>query len=140
MVLNGDLTSCEWVAPQDAKKLIDQVIAPLLSRNLPFAATFGNHDASQTCDTRAMSEHMWSNSKGQNGLRLSFTTSSVPGAKSQVGTSNYFIPVYSSSDGDKLQMLLWFFDSKGGRIYQPGAGDVGVDNWVDEKVIKAAPI
>ncbi|KAF2853407.1 Metallo-dependent phosphatase [Plenodomus tracheiphilus IPT5] len=136
VVLNGDLTSCEWVAPENANKLIDQIVAPLAIRNLPFAATFGNHDASQTCDTRSMSEHMWWDFKGTNGKKLSFTTNSVKGEVSKVGWSNYFIPVYSSTDGNDLKMLLWFFDSKGGRIFQPGKGDVPVDNWVDEKVVK----
>lgn len=134
VVLNGDLISCEWVASQDANKLIDQIVAPLASRSIPFAATFGNHDASQTCDTRSMSEHMWWDVKGANGKKLSFTTQSVAGDVSKVGWSNYYIPVYSSTDSTELKMLLWFFDSKGGRVYQPGAGDVAVDNWVDEKV------
>ncbi|CBX97919.1 hypothetical protein IAQ61_000902 [Plenodomus lingam] len=135
VVLNGDLTSCEWVAPEDANKLIDQIIAPLTSRNLQFAATFGNHDASQTCDTRSMSEHMWRDARGTNGRKLSFTTSSVEGDASKVGTSNYFIPVYGSKDSRDLKMLLWFFDSKGGRVFQPGKGDAPLDNWVDEKVV-----
>ena len=134
VVLNGDLTSCEWVATENANALIDQIVAPLVSRNLPFAATFGNHDASQTCNTRSISKHMWSDIKGTNGQKLSFTTSSVPGGPSQVGSSNYYIPVYGSAGGE-LKMLLWFFDSKGGRVYQPGGGDVSVGNWVDEKVL-----
>lgn len=134
VVLNGDLISCEWVAPKDTNTLIDQVLAPLVSRNLPFAATFGNHDASQTCSTRFMSKHMWSDIKGRNGKKLSFTTNSVPGDPSQVGCSNYFIPVYGSTDEGQLTMLLLFFDSKGGRVYQPGAGDIPMANWVDDKV------
>jgi len=134
VVLNGDLLSCEWVAPQDANPLIDQIVAPLVARNLPFGATFGNHDASKTCSTSAMSEHMWSDVKGNNGKKLSFTTQSVSGDVNQVGWSNYFVPVYSSTDASDLKMLLWFFDSKGGMKYQPTGDDVGVPNWVDEKV------
>lgn len=133
VVLNGDLVSCEFVAPDNANRLIDQIVAPLLSRNIPFGATFGNHDASQTCSTQLMSDYMWG-LKGSNGQKLSFTTNSVSGSLSQVGWGNYYIPVYSSSDAGKLEMLLWFFDSKGGRVYQPGSGDVPVANWVDEKV------
>ncbi|KAF1851497.1 Metallo-dependent phosphatase [Cucurbitaria berberidis CBS 394.84] len=134
VVLNGDLTSCEWVAPENANSLVDQIVAPLVERNIPFATTWGNHDASKTCSTRLMSEHMW-DMKGTNGKKLSFTTSSVPGEYGQVGTSNYLIPVYSSSDASKLEMLLWFFDSKGGRVYQPNGGDMTVANWVDDKVV-----
>lgn len=135
VVLNGDLTSCEWVAPENALALVDQIVAPLIERDLPFAATFGNHDASKTCSTRLMSEHMW-NIKGTYGQRLSFTISSVPGDHDQVGTSNYFVPVYSSSDGSKLEMLLWFFDSQGGRVYQPNGVDIPVANWVDDRIFK----
>jgi hypothetical protein len=134
VVLNGDLVSCEWVASNDANKLIDQIVAPLVDRNLPFGATFGNHDASKTCSTLSMSEHMWWDVKGKNGQKLSFTTQSVVGEVDQVGWSNYFVPVYSSTDGGNLRMLLWFFDSKGGRKYQPTGEDVGVPNWVDGKV------
>lgn len=133
VVLNGDLVSCEWVAPENLNSIIDQIVAPLIERNLPMAATFGNHDASKTCSTRLMSEHMWT-IKGTNGKKLSFTTSSVQGEPDQVGTSNYFVPVYSSPDGSKLAMLLWFFDSRGGRIYQPSSVDIPVDDWVDDTV------
>ncbi|KAJ5020931.1 hypothetical protein J3E73DRAFT_395107 [Bipolaris maydis] len=116
-----DLVSCEWVAPADANKLIDQIMAPLVDRNLPFGATFGNHDASKTC---------------KNGRKLSFTTQSVVGEVDKVGWSNYFVPVYSSTNGGDLKMLLWFFDSKGGRKYQPTGEDVGVPSWVDERVVE----
>ncbi|KAF1831167.1 Metallo-dependent phosphatase [Decorospora gaudefroyi] len=135
VVLNGDLISCEWVAPEDANTLIDQIVAPLVDRNLPFGATFGNHDASKTCSTKAMTDHMWSDIKGKSGQKLSFTTQSVSGDVNQVGWSNYFVPVYSSTGGGDLKMLLWFFDSKGGRKYNPTGDDVSVPNWVDEKVV-----
>ncbi|CAE7219698.1 hypothetical protein CFE70_010204 [Pyrenophora teres f. teres 0-1] len=135
VVLNGDLVSCEWVAPEYLNELTDQIVAPLVDRNLPFGATFGNHDASKTCSTVSMSEHMWNDVKGKNGQKLSFTTQSVSGDYDQVGWSNYFIPVYSSTDSNELKMLLWFFDSKGGRKYQPTGDDVQLPNWVDQKVV-----
>ncbi|KAF1346429.1 hypothetical protein EJ07DRAFT_169873 [Lizonia empirigonia] len=127
VVLNGDLTSCEFVAPENLTSYIDQVTAPLVERNMPFAATFGNHDMSKTCNTRTVSEHMW-NITGKDGKKLSFTTSSVNGPYEQVGTSNYYIPVYASKGGGnpELSMMLWFFDSKGGRRFS--------ENWVGDKV------
>lgn len=138
-VLNGDLVSCEFVAPENVTALIDQVTGPLVDRNIPFAATFGNHDMSKTCNTRFMFESMWDDIKGKNGKKLSFTTSSVPGPYENIGTSNYYIPVYSSSGGGNphLSMMLWFFDSKGGRDFQKvdsKGDDVSVDDWVDDKV------
>ena len=139
VVLNGDLISCEFVAPENVTAFIDQVTAPLANRDMPFAATFGNHDMSKTCSTRIMSEHMWNNVKGKNGQKLSFTTSTVAGPYKQIGTSNYYIPVYASKGGGnpQLSMMLWFFDSKGGRDYDnvdSDGMDVPVDSWVDDKV------
>lgn len=139
VVLNGDLTSCEFVAPENATRLVDQIAAPLVDRNMPFAATFGNHDMSKTCNTRVMSEHMWDSIKGKNGEKLSFTTSSVPGPYQDVGTSNYFIPIYASGGGGgpQIALMLYFFDSRGGRDFQkvdPSGKDVPVSGWVDNKV------
>lgn len=139
VVLNGDLTSCEFVAPENLTSLIDQITAPLTDRNMPYAATFGNHDMSKTCSTRIMSEHMRDNEKGKDGKRLSFTTSFVPGPYEKVGTSNYYIPVYASSGGGnpRLSLMLYFFDSRGGRDYQKtdsNGNDVSVPGWVDDKV------
>ena len=130
VVLNGDLITCDDLTKENAIPLIDQIAAPLVARNLPFAATFGNHDMSKTCSTREMSEHMWNNYKGDKGQRLSFTTSSVPGPSNKVGTSNYFVPVYSS-DGSRLALVLYFFDSKGGPEFD--TGDF-VPKLVDDKV------
>lgn len=78
---------------------------------------------SAKCSTRAMSEHM-RNYKGDKGQRLSFTTSSIPEPENEVGTSNYYVPIYIS-DGNRLVLMLYFFDSKGG----PGVLDS-----VDDKV------
>ncbi|KAF2820150.1 Metallo-dependent phosphatase [Ophiobolus disseminans] len=136
VVLNGDLLSCEFVAPGKYKGLIDQVASPLVSRSLPFAATFGNHDYSETCSTLDITAHMWWDIKGTDGSKLSFTTQSVEGPVEEVGVSNYYIPVYSSSNKDNLAMLLWFFDSKGGHVFQPGKHlDAPIDDLVHDKVI-----
>jgi hypothetical protein len=97
VVLNGDMLSCEFVAPDKYNGLIDQVVSPIISRSLPFAATFGNHDWSETCSTHDISAHMWWDVKGANGKKLSFTTQSVDGPVEEVGESNYYVPVYSLS-------------------------------------------
>jgi hypothetical protein len=134
VVLNGDLISCEWVAPGKDTEIIDHIIAPLVHRDLLFAATFGNHDYSETCSPRSMASHMWWDVKGTDGKKLSFTTQSVE----EVGWSNYYIPVYSSTDGSKLEMLLWFFDSKGGHVYQPGTNlNTPTSSYVDKKVCRS---
>ena len=119
--------------------LIDQITAPLVERNMPFAATFGNHDMSKTCSTRVMSEYMRDNIEGKNGKKLSFTTSAVSGPYEQLGSSNYYIPVYASSGGGnpQLSLMLYFFDSRGGRDFQKvdaNGKDMPIDGWVDDKV------
>ncbi|KAH8704382.1 Metallo-dependent phosphatase-like protein [Phaeosphaeriaceae sp. PMI808] len=136
VVFNGDMISCEYVAPLAANGILDEIMRPLVDRDLPFAATFGNHDSSETCSTRSMSEHMWNDIRGQNNQQLSFTTQSINGSAEQVGAGNYVIPVYSSSDEGQIAMLLWFFDSRGGRVFQPGINlDTPVPGYVHEKVV-----
>ncbi|KAL5443479.1 hypothetical protein PMIN05_003685 [Paraphaeosphaeria minitans] len=115
-VLNGDITTCEWLAEKDSYSFLDKAMSPFLSRKLPFAATFGNHDWSATCNTRWMSDHIWRTAN--TGEQLTFTTSSVAGDPNLVGTTNYFIPLYFKVNGIQvLKMILWFFDSKGGLGY-----------------------
>ncbi|OAG01204.1 Metallo-dependent phosphatase [Paraphaeosphaeria sporulosa] len=118
-VLNGDITTCEWLAEKDSYRFLDKAMQPFLNRKLPFTATFGNHDWSATCNTRWMSEHIWRTANDRkNGGQLTFTTSSVAGDPNLVGTTNYFIPLYSNINGKQvLKMVLWFFDSKGGFGY-----------------------
>ncbi|KAF2246514.1 Metallo-dependent phosphatase [Trematosphaeria pertusa] len=136
VILNGDLISCEWVAPEDANKHIDKIMQPLLDRQLPWGTTFGNHDYSKTCNVRLMSEHQWDVGNA-NGRQLTWTTSSVTGDYNQVGSSNYYIPIYDSAGGGNpnLKMIIWLFDSKGGRKYQPQGEDESIADWVDERVI-----
>jgi hypothetical protein len=118
-VLNGDITTCEWLAEKDSYSFLDKAMSPFINRKLPFAATFGNHDWSATCNTRWMSEHIWRTANDpRNGGQLTFTTSSVSGDPNLIGTTNYFIPLYTMVGGKKvLNMILWFFDSKGGFGY-----------------------
>lgn len=138
VVINGDLTSCEWLAPQEATLAIDKIITPLIERGLPFATTFGNHDMSKTCNPRDMSQHIW-DMGNKNGRQLTWTAWSVFGDPNVVGTSNYYIPVYSNTGGGnpELKMLLWFFDSKGGKQFNT---EGPVDDWVNEKVRCATSI
>ena len=82
-----------------------------------------------------MAEHIWSRANREEG-QLTGGMASVNGEYHDVGTSNYYLPVYSMGDdtNSELKMLLWFFDSRGGREYQPSGADVSVPDWVDEKV------
>lgn len=70
---------------------------------------------------------MWPNSR---------TTQMVFGNES--GVTNYYLPVYPSTGGDSPCMILWFFDSRGGFLYQQlnASGDqIGQPDWVDQSVV-----
>lgn len=135
VVLNGDLITGEDVATANVSKYIGQILKPLTDRNLPWASTYGNHDMSKTCSTRFLLER-----EQTIGGKLAFTKSMVDGDYNDVGTSNYYVSVYESGGGGNpnLAMLLWFFDSKGGRRFgetdQDGK-DVPVADHVDERVM-----
>ncbi|KAF1954634.1 Metallo-dependent phosphatase [Byssothecium circinans] len=138
VVLNGDLISCEWVDQNTANGLVDMIIDPLIRRNMPFTATFGNHDASRTCSTKLLADRMWSKGNSPS-HQLTWTANSLGTQYEGVGASNYYIPIYSSSGSGnpELKMLLWFFDSKGGAKFDP-EHDVKPEpesDWVSEKVV-----
>lgn len=137
VVLNGDLTSCEYIGPEAVNGYIDMIIDPLLERKMPFTVAFGNHDMSKTCNTREVAQHMRDKANVKGGRKVTWTENAVyNGDYHEVGTSNYYIPVYSAGGGGNptLKMMLWFFDSKGGNRYQPQENDVAVADWVDDKV------
>jgi hypothetical protein len=133
-VLNGDLLSCEWVDQKTSHSLLDKIMEPFIRRNLPFTSTFGNHDMSKTCSTRDLADYMWATANKDH--QLTFTSNWVNGEYKDVGTSNYYVPIYSASGGE-LKMVLWFFDSMGGPLYTGihNSPDQGQNkDYVDERV------
>jgi hypothetical protein len=135
VVLNGDLISGEDVQLDNGTHYIDQLIQPIISRNVPFATSYGNHDHDYNLSTRQMLER----EKLIAGA-LSKTSCYVQGDENVIGTSNYFLPVYSNGgDGPQgeLRMLLWFFDSKGGKRFQQRDSNgerVDEPDWIDDTV------
>ncbi|KAI7590558.1 hypothetical protein KC316_g3321, partial [Hortaea werneckii] len=45
VVLNGDLITGENTFLENSTSYIDQIVAPLVQRDLPWASTYGNHDS-----------------------------------------------------------------------------------------------
>ncbi|KAF4993425.1 hypothetical protein FGRMN_6513 [Fusarium graminum] len=125
VVLNGDLINGESTYASNSTLYIDQVVAPMVDRNMTWASTYGNHDHNRNLNGTAMleREHMWPGSR---------TNSMVPGR--DAGTTNYYLPVYASdcSSNCTPELILWFFDSRGGFYYQSSAQP----NWVDISVVK----
>jgi hypothetical protein len=133
-ILNGDLITGENTHLSNATHYIDQIVSPLISRSIPWASAYGNHDLNYNLSTRALLAR-----ENEIGGHLSLTKSMAPGEESVVGTSNYYLPVYGSAKGGnpELAILLWFFDSRGGRAFQKtdGAGQtIQVPGWVDDTV------
>jgi hypothetical protein len=135
VVLNGDLITGENTYKENATTYIDQIVGPMVSRSLPWASTYGNHDSDYNISRGAIleREQQWPNAR---------TKQMVFGPNT--GVTNYYLPVYGSdcksADGTGCtpSLLLWFFDSRGGFLYQqkdPSGNRVGQPDWVDESVV-----
>ena len=111
-ILNGDLITGENTYLSNSTSYLDIIVQPLAERGIPWASTYGNHDINFNLSTAmllAREQDLYPD--------LSLTQSMVytPSA----GVSNYFLPVYSSDPSSSTPaLLLWFFDSKGGRAFQ----------------------
>lgn len=119
VVLNGDLISGYGTTADNVTLYLDQVVAPIVDLGLPWATTYGNHDNQQYSKSTDLfkREKYYKNSLTQNMLP------DTPHA----GVSNYFLPVYSASgDPNVPEVILWFFDSRGGD--EP-------HDWVDDSVV-----
>ncbi|RKL01615.1 hypothetical protein BFJ68_g12264 [Fusarium oxysporum] len=124
VVLNGDLISGESTYRENSTHYVDQIVAPMVDRNLTWASTYGNHDHNRNIDGKEIldREQSWP------GARTDAMVS-APDA----GTTNYYLPVYASDCNRNCtpELILWFFDSRGGFYYQGRAQP----NWVDTSVV-----
>lgn len=132
MVLNGDLITGDNAYLGNQTKVLDQIVGPMLERGLPWASTYGNHDSHYNLSKEAILQHeqTWHNAR---------TRQMVFGR--EAGVSNYYLPVYPSNCTHcdcAPELLLWFFDSRGGFYYQEKQANgalVGMPNWVDNSVV-----
>lgn len=131
VVLNGDLITGENAYLENATFVLDQIVKPMLDRNLPWASTYGNHDYqfNLTGGDILAREEQWPNARTQRMV-----------SGSNAGFTNYYLPVYASdctNDSCAPELLLWFFDSRGGMQYlqkDSSGKQIGQPNWVDESV------
>lgn len=132
VVLNGDLITGENTFLENSTVYVDEIVQPLLRRNLPWASTYGNHDSDFNLSSLAMfqRERQWPNARTQ---RMVFDD--------QAGVTNYYLPVYASDCAAwwcTPEVILYFFDSRGGFEYQKKNADgskVGRGNWVHQSVV-----
>lgn len=141
-MLNGDLITGENTFKENSTTYVDQIVGPLVQRNLTWASTYGNHDNDYNITGEGIleRERSWPNSR---------TRSMVPGPNA--GVTNYYLPVYpanctlpvpgaaaATTELCAPELILWFFDSRGGHRYQEldaGGNRVGMPNWVDTGVV-----
>ncbi|KAL5605966.1 hypothetical protein BROUX41_006233 [Berkeleyomyces rouxiae] len=128
VVINGDLITGENTFRENASAYIDQIVEPLVSRDLAWASTYGNHDSSYNLSREALYE---SESK----YTLSHTQH---GDKTLGGVTNYHVEILDQ-DG-QAALVLWFLDSQGGALFQargnqtkiPGVVANTTVNWLTE--------
>ncbi|PWY72995.1 Metallo-dependent phosphatase [Aspergillus heteromorphus CBS 117.55] len=107
VVLNRDLISGYGLASDNATSYLDQILAPINDTGLPRATTYGNHDNESFSSTPKLfvREKAYSRSLTQDMLPLN----------PEAGVSNYYLLVFpASGDLDTPELILWFFDSRGG--------------------------
>lgn len=134
VVLNGDLITGENAFLENSTHYVDQIVGPMVRRGLTWASAYGNHDNDYNISSLGIfaREKKWPNAR---------TQQVVPDP--DTGVTNYYLPIYAadcdSKDKCSPELLLWFFDSRGGFHFQrkdPGTGKrVGRPNWVDTRVV-----
>lgn len=115
--MNGDLVTGDNAFLENATSYVDQIVGPMVDRRLRWASTYGNHDHQYNLSGSAILAH-------ERRYPGSLTTSMV--SDPEAGTSNYYLPVYGADcrpprrGGETHgtpEMILWFFDSRGGWRY-----------------------
>ncbi|PYI27716.1 Metallo-dependent phosphatase [Aspergillus indologenus CBS 114.80] len=130
VILNGDLITGDNTFLANATDYIDEIVAPLVERQLLWASTYGNHDSDYNLSRSAILEREQSYS---NSLTQSMVTGKL------AGVSNYYLPVYpSNSSTTTPALIIWFFDSRGGNYFQEleNGSEVPQPCWVDESVVE----
>jgi hypothetical protein len=129
VILNGDLITGENTYLANSTHYLDVIIEPLIQRGLNWASAYGNHDSDFNLSGQALFEReRWY----QNSLTQAMVLS--PNA----GVTNYYLPVFSSDITKPTpELILWFFDSRGGNYFQERDAEgkeIPQPNWVDESV------
>lgn len=94
VVFTGDL-----IFAKPAREGLDKALEATISRGIPFAVTWGNHDDEQDLSRKELSEHIVT--------KAGNLTSTVEGIS---GVTNYTLSV-KSTDGKRDAAVLYIFDS-----------------------------
>lgn len=129
IILGGDLITGENAYLFNGSHYIDEIVAPLVAKGLPYASVYGNHDHQHNLSSSdiLLREHRYRNS---------LTRQMVFGKNS--GVSNYYLPIFPSTGDQTPALLLWFFDSRGGVEFQKldaQGNTIPRPDWVDPSVV-----
>lgn len=94
VVFTGDV-----IFAKPAREGLDKALEATISRGIPFAVTWGNHDDEQDLNRKELSEHI--------ATKAGNLTSTVEGIS---GVTNYTLSV-KSTDGKRDAAVLYIFDS-----------------------------
>ncbi|KAH8179483.1 calcineurin-like phosphoesterase domain-containing protein [Sarocladium implicatum] len=132
VVVNGDSVS-RGNLMLNSTGYMDHALAPFVEKDLTWAVTFGNHESNMN---RSVEDVFAVEQRHPNSRSKSMI--SGPDA----GVTNYYLPVFAadcpSGCGCAPELLIWFFDSRGGFNYNEtdANGDqVSRETWVDEEVV-----
>ena len=129
VVLNGDLITGENTFAFNSTGYVDEIVAPLVQGGYSWASTYGNHDSKYNLSREALyaEEKKYANAYTQHG----------PAGTD--GVTNYVLEVYSpitTGSSPRPIALLWFFDSRGGSVYQSLPANVdNIDNYVSNGTV-----
>jgi hypothetical protein len=132
VVINGDSVSRDNLM-LNSTGYMNHALAPFVKQKLDWAVTFGNHESNKNRkveDVFAV-EQRYRNSRSK---------SMISGR--DTGITNYYLPVYPancrSGCGCKPELLIWFFDSRGGFNYNETdttGNQVYRETWVATEVV-----
>lgn len=111
VVLTGDILGSS-AQPQ---RIMKRCAEPMVERQIPWAATLGNHDDEGTKDRPGLMDII---------AALPYSLSER-GPKDIHGVSNYYLPVYSA-DGQAKKWILYFLDSNA----HPPHKSLGSYDWI----------
>ncbi|KAH8924036.1 Metallo-dependent phosphatase [Atractiella rhizophila] len=125
VVFGGDLITGENTF-DNATNYFDILVQPTLRRKIPWASIYGNHDNDVNISHALLVEK-------ESQYPLSYTSSMPNGTRE--GLANYWLPVFSPVDDKVPALILWFFDSKGGKYFAKGGNveevvDANVADWI----------
>lgn len=126
VVLNGDLISGGNMDSTNSTKVsnyLKNITRPIIHKKLPWASTYGNHDYWLNFHSDAIFN-------AEKEYKNSLTRCNALNISNEAGVTNYYLPVYDSSQAQKPVLNLWFFDSKGGRLDSEHMRE----DWVDSSV------